>query len=423
MEGMGGLSSLFGAQMPPTIGFSSVTGQLRIDKWIHIGALRQRLVLDGRTDIINNGAMKALPSPVDAMPSTRRVTLASIARQAGVSTASVSHALNGQPGVSDETRTKILEIAQRVGFRPNQLARALRNGRSHVIGLLLADITNPFYPEIAAGVIRGSAELGHQTFVSDTREGQITLRKTVDALLGHQCDGLIFTSLDEAARPILEELARLGIPFVQLVRHVPGVAADFVGVDDEGVGRVAAQHVLERGCRDVAVLAGPQTSSASRGRLAGARRCLESAGVVVGPHRLRECALTYESGYAEAIGLLAAVASPPDAIICGNDVMALGAIDAIIDRGWRVPADVAVVGCDDMSFSSSRLIQLTTVALPREEMGLTAARFLADRIADPTLEARRRMLPHKLIVRRTSLWPGPPEPTHRRDRRTREASQ
>lgn len=358
------------------------------------------------------------------MPSTKRVTLASVAWEAGVSTAAVSYALNGRAGVSDETRANILDIAQRVGFRPNQLARALRRGRSHVIGLLLADITNPFYPEIAAGVIRGSADLGHETFVSDLREEQITLQKSVNALLDHQCDGLIFTSLDEAARPILEGLARLGIPFVQLVRHVPGVAADFVGVDDEAVGRAAAQHILERGCRDVAVLGGPQTSSASRGRLVGARQGLESAGVGVGQHRWRECALTYESGYAGAIAVLAANTKPPDAMICGNDVIALGAIDAIIDRGWRVPEDVAVVGCDDMSFSSSRLIQLTTVALPREELGLTAAHLLADRIAEPTLMARRKVLPHKLIVRRTSLWVGPStEPTHRKGQWRREARQ
>lgn len=355
------------------------------------------------------------------VPGAKRVTLANVAQEAGVSTAAVSYALNGQRGISDETRARILDVAQRVGFRPNQLARALRSGRSHVIGLLLADITNPFYTEIAAGVIRGSAELGHETFVSDIREEHISLTKAVDALLDHQCDGLIFTSLDEAARPILEGLARLGTPFVQLVRHVPGVAADFVGVDDEAVGRTAAQHILERGCRDVAILAGPQTSSASRGRVVGVRHGLEADGAGIAQHRWRECALTYDSGYVEAISLLSGSAKPPDAIICGNDVMALGAIDAIIDRGWRVPEDIAVVGCDDMSFSSSRLIQLTTVALPREEMGLTAVRLLVDRIADPTLAARRKVLPHKLIVRHTSLWPGPQShPGHRKDRRKRE---
>lgn len=337
-------------------------------------------------------------------PGVRRPTLADVARHAGVSTASVSYALNGQPGISEETRAMILGIARSLGFRPNRLARALRSGRSHVIGLLLGDITNPFYSELAAGVIRGAEALGHETFVSDTHEGHHSLTNAVHALFDHRCDGLIFTSLTEEDRPILEELARTGTPFVQLVRHVPDLAADFVGVDDAAGGRLAAEHVLARGCRDVALLPGPQASSASRYRLHGVRQALEAAGVVIRPEDSVECALTYDAGYAGTTTLLSSNTVPPDAIICGNDMIALGAIDAIIGKGWRVPEDVAVVGYDDMSFSSLGLIQLTTVAVPREQMGATAVQLLVERLSDPSMKPRRTLLPHRLVVRRTSLW-------------------
>ena len=337
-------------------------------------------------------------------PGVRRSTLADVAQQAGVSTASVSYALNGQPGISEETRAMILQTARRLGFRPNRLARALRNGRSHVIGLLLADISNPFYPKLAAGVIRGAEALGYQTFVSDTHGGHQSLTKAVDALHDHQCDGLIFTSLTEEDRPMLDELARTATPFVQIVRHLPDLAADFVGVDDVASGRLAAEHVLAQGCRDIALLPGPQASSASRDRLNGVRQALEAAGVVITPEDSVECDLTYEAGYAGAVTLLSSHTAPPHAIICGNDMIALGAIDVITDKGWQVPEDVAVVGFDNMPFSSSKLIQLTTVAIPQEEIGATAVQLLVERLSDPRLKPRSILLPQRLIVGRTSMW-------------------
>lgn len=329
-----------------------------------------------------------------------RVTLADVARRAGVSSAAASYVINGKPGVADATRARVLEVAKELGFRPNRLARGLRNGRSKAIGLLLADVSNPFYPEIAAGVLDAAKSLDYEVFFSHTGDDPRRQASEAYALLDHRCDGLIFTSLTSADRRLLEQLIRHGVPFVQLVRRVPGVAADFVGIDDEAGGRTAVEHLLELGWRDIAVVAGPRQSSASRARAHGLCQALVTHGIALSPGRCTESSLTRDGGYRAARRLLRA-GRPPQAIACGNDLIALGVIDALMDADLHVPRDVAVIGYDDMSFASSRLIELTTVRQPRHQMGAEAARLIVHRICAPDSPPSERILPHKLVARRT----------------------
>ena len=349
---------------------------------------------------------------------SRRVTLADVARRAGVSRAAASYVINGKPGVSQMTRERVLAVAEELEFRPNRLARGLRDGHSKAIGLLLADVSNPFYPEIAAGVLEVAKTLDYKVFLSHTGDDSRQQASEAYALVDHRCDGLIFTTLTSADRHLLEQLIRHSVPFVQLVRRVPGIAADFVGIDDESGGRVVGEHLLALGHRDIAVVAGPQQSSASRARAHGLCQTLASRGIALPPQRWAESSLTREGGYQAARRLLAA-ARRPHAIACGNDVIALGVIDALMDAGLRVPGDVAVIGYDDMSFASSRLIGLTTIHQPRHEMGAEAARLLINRIQHPDSPPCERILAHRLVPRRTCgegvrrPWPHPP-PANRR---------
>jgi LacI family transcriptional regulator len=355
-------------------------------------------------------------------PSRRRVTLADVARRAGVSRAAASYVINGKPGVGSATRERVLAIAEELGFRPNRLARGLRQGHSKAIGLLLADVSNPFYPEIAAGVLNAANALDYKVFLSHTGDDSRQQASETYALLDHRCDGLIFTTLTSADRHLLEQLMRHGVPFVQMVRRVPGITADFVGIDDESGGRAAGEHLLTLGHRDIAMVLGPQQSSASRARAYGFSQALARRGITVPPQRQAESPLTREGGYRAARRLFSA-APGPQAVACGNDVIALGVIDALMDVGLRVPGDVAVIGYDDMSFASSRLIELTTVRQPRHEMGAEAARLLVNRIQDPDAPPAERILPHQLVPRRTcgeDLHRGQPRPlaTGRRVTRT-----
>jgi LacI family transcriptional regulator len=338
----------------------------------------------------------------------RRVTLSDVAERAGVSIAAVSYVLNGRGGVGEEKRRHILQIAEDLGFRPNRLAKGLRDGRSKVLGLLLADIANPFYPEIAAGVLDAAAEIGYEVFLGHTGDRSIVQLREVGALLDHRCDGLIFTSLTDEDRPLLSRLLEDQVPFVQVVRRVTNVPADFVGIDDEAGGRQSVCHLLSLGYRDLAIVAGPRASSASRNRARGFERALAEHGIVLPAGRRVECELHRDKGY-QAASQLFDRAGRPDAVACGNDVIALGVIDAIIDRGWKVPDDIAVIGYDDMSFASSRLVELSTVRQPREQMGREAVRLITERIEEPSLQPREVVLSHELVVRRTcgALLHGP----------------
>ncbi len=334
-------------------------------------------------------------------PQRKRVTISDVAKSAGVSVAAVSYALNGRPGVSEASRARILAAADAISFRPNSLARSLRKGKSPVVGLLLADIANPYYPEIASGVITGAASKDYQVFLAHTGLRGEVHGTAVAALLEHQCAGLIFTSAVEDVRPIFAELLELGVPFVQAVRRLEPIAADFVGIDDRSAARELATHVLELGRTRPVILNGPAESSASQDRLAGFRDALKDHSITSLHPELVNGELTRESGASRTDLLLEAGDQAPDALICGNDMIALGALDALAERGLRSPADVAVVGYDDMSFASSASLQLTTVEVPRHDMGETAAALLFERMLDPSIPARKVILPHRLIVRRT----------------------
>jgi LacI family transcriptional regulator len=331
-----------------------------------------------------------------------RATLADVARRAGVSIATASYVMNERDGVGDRTRAHVLRVAKEVGFRPNRVASGLRTGQSRVLGLVLADITNPFYPDIAGGVIAAAAEAGYEVFLSHCGADGRLDGGEVRALCDHQSAALIFTSLMVTDGPLIADIVPAGVPIVQVIRRVAGLAADFVGIDDRAGAREAARHLVDAGHREIAVLTGPSGSSASAERTQGFLEVLAESALELEPDRVVECRLTVAAGYDGARALLAARAEPPRAVLCGNDLIALGAIDAFVDHGLTVPGDVSVVGYDDIWFASSRLVQLTTVRQPREAIGRAAVSLALDRLADGKIEQRNVILPHELVVRRTT---------------------
>jgi LacI family transcriptional regulator len=323
-----------------------------------------------------------------------------VARQAGVSVATVSYVLNGRAGVGAESKQRVLRAASDLGFRPNRLARGLRGRRTRVLGLLLANVSNPFYPDIAAGIVAAAAAEGYQVFLGHTNDSSEVQQREVEAMLDHRCDGLIFTTITDDDRALLEELLASGVPCVQTVRHIPGLEADYVGIDNEAGGHEIARHLIDLGYRDIAVIAGPQNSSASRDRFAGVHRALREGGIELPEDRFAQSDLTREGGHQAACRFLGGRAHP-EAIVCGNDMIALGAIDAVIDCDLGVPSDVAITGFDDMPFASSRLVQLTTIRQPPEEFGSVSVRLLLDRLENPSLLPRQIILPHSLVIRRS----------------------
>jgi LacI family transcriptional regulator len=330
-----------------------------------------------------------------------RVTIRDVAAQLGISTASVSYALNGSSEVGEDLRERVLSAAEELGYRPNKVAQQLRKGRTDAIGFLIADIANPFYSDVASGVIASASAEGYEVFVSHVGVDGERQSDAATAQLDRNSAGLLFTSVSDRDVTLLENLAKRGVPFVQLHRHLEGLAADSVVVDNYAAARELALHVAETGRRRVAVLGGPETSSVSRNRTAGFRDGLTAGGSAVINDGSIDGALTRESGAFRARDVFKAHPDI-DAVVCGNDMIALGVLDACQQLGRRVPDDVAVTGFDDMSFSSAGPLQLTTVTVPRQLMGRRGFELLQRRIHGWKGEPVSEVLPYALQIRATT---------------------
>jgi LacI family transcriptional regulator len=332
-----------------------------------------------------------------------RVTMTDIAEVAGVSVASVSNALNNRPGVSEDLRRRIVAIASGLGFRPNVLASELRTGLSTYIGLLLVEPANPFYGDLSVGVIDAASDAGMSVVVSHVGASGEKVEEMALSHIDRRVRGLLFTSLMTFDGPTLHTLKRIGTPFVQLVRSVPSFDADWVGIDDFAAGVELGAHVASTGRRRVALVVGQEASTAAWNRSAGLRSGLVGAGATVindgGAHLWG--LPTRQSGYERAMALLSAP-ERPEAILCGNDALASGVIDACMELGLRVPEDVALSGFDDMSYSHVGPFQLTTVHVPCEKIGRIGTQFLLERADGYDGPARRSMQPYEIRVRATT---------------------
>ena len=291
----------------------------------------------------------------------------------------MSYALSGAPGVSDERRRHILEVAEEMGFRPSRTARDLRSGTTSSIGLLLADIANPFYTEVAAGAVAAAEDKGYEVSVAHVGVDGSRQADVAFAQVDRNCSGLIFTGLVAADKPLLNTLRQEGIPVVQVYRKVEGEQSDTVGIDDYRAGFEMASHVVATGRRRIALVGGPEASSASRGRMHGYQEALRKAGLAAVNSSDVWGELSRASGAMRARTVLAEHPDT-DAFVCGNDVIAIGVLDVCSEIGKRVPEDIAISGFDDMSFSSAGPLQLSTVTVPRDALGRLAVQRLLRRI-------------------------------------------
>lgn len=333
----------------------------------------------------------------------KRVRLADVAAVAGVSAATVSNALNGKPGVSAELRARIQVVSDGLGYRTNTLARELRSGTSRSIGLALVDVANPFYADVAKGVIEVAESQGYATFVSQVGPTSEHLDRISDTFVDRRLAGVLFTSLRNADAPTLVRLQCNRIPFVKLVRDVAGIDADWVGIDDFEGGVELGNHLADIGCRTVAILGGPTDSNASNLRRLGLKSSLTGRGVtIVNAQDETMAGLPVRSSGLERTHAVLDAGYVVDGLVGGNDVISLGILDACAEREIDVPQDMVVAGFDNMSLSHVGPLQLTTVNVPREEIGRRGASFLLDRIGGFSGPGRREVLAHKLVIRSTT---------------------
>jgi LacI family transcriptional regulator len=323
-----------------------------------------------------------------------------VAERASVSVTTVSHVINETRPVSDELRERVLAAMDELGYQPNRLARSLRRGHTHTIGMIVPDSTNPFFAEVARGVEDTSFEQGYSVILCNS-DGN--LDKEVfytNVLAERRVDGILFVAAGISTEQIRDLQARR-MPVVVVDREIPDVAVDSVLTDNARGGELATRYLMDLGHRCIGCIAGPSDVTPSAERVTGYRQALDESGIPVDEALIVKGDFQYESGYQAARQLLS-MDDPPTAIFACNDLMAVGAISAAAEMGRRVPADLSVIGFDDVGLASFANPPLTTVVQPKYEMGVIAATMLLERMHEPEIPPRRRMLDTSLLVRRST---------------------
>ena len=348
-------------------------------------------------------------------------TVHDVARHAGVSTSTVSHVLNNTRFVSEELRERVMAAMRELDYTPNAAARMLTLKRSHTIGLIVSDIRNPFFASVARGVEDVAQEQGYTLILCNSDENAQREQACLSALETRAVDGVLLASAGVADEH-LSRLVTAGFPIVLVDRDLPELGAPAILLDNEGAAWEAVKHLIAGGHRRIAMISGRASISTTTERIAGYRRALQDAGLDVDERLLVSGASTSEGG-AQAANAVLGVSPPPTAIFSGNNLMSIGALQAIANRGLNVPDDVALVGFDDFPYPWSDAFRphLTTVAQPTYELGRRAAEILVEHLRGTRLKtAERVILKAKLVVRESSgAVPGQDGGTRPPTRRTR----
>lgn len=341
--------------------------------------------------------MSTTPPPRKTGIRASRVSAADVARAAGVSTATVSYVLNGRPGVSDDMRERVLQVAEDLGYPLEQHLARVKPERTRVLGLIHPDMTNPFYSDLSAGAIDAARAEGYEVFLAHTQENSETLASIIDAMIARSVDGVILTVLHPEDGERIRELRRASIPFIQVSRRIPGLRADWVGVDDVAGADEILRHVVGHGYHDIGVITGPSNSSASAARAESFVATARAIGLPM-PANRRFTSYLSEEGGRRLILQLIADDNVPRALVCGADAIASGVIGGLRANGYRVPDDVAVTGYDGVFPAASMLAELTTVSLPRKQIARIAVQQVIRRIEGVGGPIRDFLHPYRLRI-------------------------
>lgn len=327
-------------------------------------------------------------------------TLNDVARIAGVTAATVSNVLSGRVPVRDATRKRVLEAVEAVGYRPNMVARSLARGKTYTIALLVPSLTNPFFSEVVEEMERVADRHDYQILLAlsngDLKQGA----RHLERLAGRWVDGFIIMG-HAAATSDAVALAKTGKPIILSVWNDPSSlhGLSIIDIDFRLAGELATRHLLEAGYRRIATILELPVQNT---RLEGMQSVLSEADIALPKEYLRQGDSSFESGYREMKALLA-LEMPPHAVFAGNDTMAMGAMQAIGEAGLHIPADVAVVGVDDIMEAQYAHPPLTTVHIPKLELARIVVRHLLSAIEEEVVSpVTDTLVPPYLVIRRST---------------------
>jgi LacI family transcriptional regulator len=349
-------------------------------------------------------------------------TIHHVAREAGVSTATAARVLGRYGNASEPTRTRVLAAAKQLGYSPNALARSMITRSTQTIGLVIADIENPFFARAARGVADVARTAGFEVILTNSDEDSEKERAAVRVLSAKRVDGLIVTPAAGDDGQHLEELTRRGVPLVLLDRSVSGVAADAVVIDNQAASKVAVQHLTQLGHQRIAIIAEASAKASailashrtvvgdvgsgptSAARLAGYLDALAEARIPIRKGLVRFCDYSRDAAIAQTIAVLS-VRHPATAIFTTDNLMTLGVVQGVQRVGLRAPRDVSIIGFDDLDWTTIVDPPLSVVAQPVYEMGALAAGLLLERIGGGERAPAVHTLNATLIVRGSTARP------------------
>lgn len=336
------------------------------------------------------------------------VTIKDVARRAGVSITTVSHVINETRYVSEDLTMRVQQAMKELNYRPNSLARSLRSGKSKTIGLVIPDISNLFFAEISRKIEDKGFDNDYSVILCNTDDDAGKESAYIDVLIEKQVDGIIFISAGSEGKN-LNAVTETNLPIVLADRDIKNIDADIVLVNNEDGGYQATKHLISLGFKRIACITGPSMVTPSALRLDGYLKALQESDYEKDRELIRNGDFRYSSGE-KAMRELLDLPEPPDAVFVFNDMMALGAMRAINNAGKSIPADIAIVGFDNIPISQSIYPSLTTVAQPIKEMADLLVKILLDRIAEiegvgrvDSSEYKRIVLDVQLLQRESTI--------------------
>lgn len=331
------------------------------------------------------------------------VRMKDIAKDLGLSVVTISKVLRDHPDISEETRARVLKHVKELDYQPNILARSLVTGHSFLIGLIVPDLIHPFFAEVAKALSLVLRPRGYSVIISSSEEDPELESQEVRQLLARQLDALVIASTATSGEQF-DRIAQNGPPYVLIDRNFPGHSANFVGTDDVAAGRIATEHLIHMGCRRVAHISGRKNSTGVN-RLEGYRQALllhhlaYSKDYIVS--RINVDIESRQQG-AEAMHLLLQRNPRPDGVFCYNDPLAIGAMDAILDAGLRIPEDIAVIGCGNLHYDSSLRVPLSSIDQHSHLIGRRVGEIVLDLIESKEEQPARSVILEPTLVIRSS---------------------
>ena len=326
-----------------------------------------------------------------------RPTVKDIARHAGVSAATVSLVLRNSPLVAAATRAGVQSSMDSLGYVYHRAAANLRTRLTHTVGLVICEITNPFYAELAAGIDDALDQAGWVAFVANTAESPARQARFIARMREHRVDGILLAPAEGTGAEVVDALKRERVPVVQMLRRVGRQSADYVSADFRLGMTLAAEHLIRLGHKRIAFVGAARRVSPARDRTEAFRAILPRYGLPQGP--IVNCLPTREDGAAAVGQLFQDKSTAPTAVLCHNDLCALGVMLGLVDLGLAPGRDVAVIGFDNIPEGAMHRPALTTVAVGARGIGEEAARLLLRRIKSPEGSPESIILPPKLVIR------------------------